>query len=580
YPGGFSARYGNALGGIIDITGRTAARKPSHQSDSTQGDHRPRVSIDANMTDCSIMAEADIGNGRSFIASTRRSFLGELMSFAAASVPEATIMTMAPYYWDYLLRFDNTFSPRSSAFFTLFGVNDELRLQATPSSLTSRANSSINLKNTFYMGILGWDYRLSSKGHLIMKIAGASGLNHFSGIDNLNNTVDYQSATVVSELTYRLNPITTMVLGCDIEATPSTISLQYRDKSGLKYLSQTKKQMLGDCGTFLMWQLHPRNNFNGKIGLRYDYYPQVDYFGPWLPQLADHPFFKNSTRFSGEPSLRLDATYTFRPNHVFTFAFGNYTQAPLRIEKPVYHQLDNVITTVSRANHVVGGYTWRASDMLSLELALYRNSQWNLSRPAFSDALITQGYNYVYDGRKKITGMELLLRRSRSRGFFGWISYTLSQSLEYNFDVNRFIPSEKDQTHNLTLTGTWFLPMQCDVGAKVQFSTGAPETPLVGYIYNEQTHTNQLLFGRPNSSRMPPSLTLDVRFDKKFTVKSCKYSAYIDFQNVGSLLYQSPQANPINEISVEKPINPQTHKQNKRYLYLLSIPSLGIRGEF
>ena len=69
YPGGFGVRYGGALGGIVEITGRRPKTDRIHGY------------IDGNLFDASFMVEGPISKNVSFLMTARRSYIADVLDY-------------------------------------------------------------------------------------------------------------------------------------------------------------------------------------------------------------------------------------------------------------------------------------------------------------------------------------------------------------------------------------------------------------------------------------------------------------------------------------------------------------------
>ena len=125
-----------------------------------------------------------------------------------------------------------------------------------------------------------------------------------------------------------------------------------------------------------------------------------------------------------------------------------------------------------------------------------------------------------------------------------------------------------DQTHILTVLGSYRLGRGWELGARFRLVTGNPDTPIVGSLYNANAGVYTPIFGKYNSERMGTFHQLDVRVDKRWTFDGWRLSTYLDIQNV----YYAK--------------NPEGYQYNYNYTQkstingLPIIPSLGVRGEF
>src|SRR5439155_1729086 len=87
---------------------------------------------------------------------------------------------------------------------------------------------------------------------------------------------------------------------------------------------------------------------------------------------------------------------------------------------------------------------------------------------------------YSNDGLGRAYGLEVLLRHEVTRNFFGWVAYTLSKSEERTSGTPQgYINGQYDQTHILTILGSYKLPFGFELGARFRYVTGNPITPVI-----------------------------------------------------------------------------------------------------
>jgi hypothetical protein len=137
-------------------------------------------------------------------------------------------------------------------------------------------------------------------------------------------------------------------------------------------------------------------------------------------------------------------------------------------------------------------------------------------------------------------GVEVLLRRQAKSGLFGWVSYTLSRS-ERRRD-GQWVAYDFDRTHLVNLVAGLPLRRNWDVGLRLQYQSGKPETITTGY----------------NAARGTGYLRFDARVDKRAVWRSWLLDFYVDITNIALL----PE-----EVQVGTVI---------RYV----LPTVGLRGRF
>ena len=126
-----------------------------------------------------------------------------------------------------------------------------------------------------------------------------------------------------------------------------------------------------------------------------------------------------------------------------------------------------------------------------------------------------------------------------------------------------------DQTHILTVLGSYRLGKGWQFGARFRFVSGDPYTPNNYGFYDENnaTYLPQASYP-PNGARLPSFNQLDLRVDKTWTYRTWQLSAYLDVQNV------------YNQGNVEGTSANYNYTQQSYATGLPILPSLGFRAEF
>jgi TonB family protein len=138
-------------------------------------------------------------------------------------------------------------------------------------------------------------------------------------------------------------------------------------------------------------------------------------------------------------------------------------------------------------------------------------------------------------------GLELMLRRQAKSGVYGWISYTLSRAERYR-DDGGWVPYDFDRLQLFNLVLGMPLARNWDVGVRVTYQSGLPETTTAGY----------------NAAREDGFAQFDVRVDKRAVWRKWLLDFYIDLTNVAVLPEEVTPGNTI------------------RYV----LPTAGLRGRF
>jgi TonB family protein len=139
---------------------------------------------------------------------------------------------------------------------------------------------------------------------------------------------------------------------------------------------------------------------------------------------------------------------------------------------------------------------------------------------------------FVNSGIGRAYGVELIVRHEPIGNLFGWVSYTLSRSERQDRSGEDWYVFDYDQTHILTAVGSYKLPYDLSVGAKVQYTTGNPSTPYSLGVYDvDQDTYSAFPTGAYNSERLPPFWAVSARIDKLFTFRSWQLLVYVDLIN-------------------------------------------------
>jgi hypothetical protein len=165
-------------------------------------------------------------------------------------------------------------------------------------------------------------------------------------------------------------------------------------------------------------------------------------------------------------------------------------------------------------------------------------------------------------------GLETLLRYKPDSRFFGWLAYTLSRSVLRDTPDEPEHPAQFDQTHILTVLGSYRLGRGWEVGSRFRLVSGNPTTPNSYGFFDENASTYLPLQSYPPfGKRLPAFHQLDVRIDKTWAFPTWKLSAYLDVQNV------------YNQGNVEGVSYNYNFTKSSYATGIPILPSIGIRGE-
>lgn len=159
----------------------------------------------------------------------------------------------------------------------------------------------------------------------------------------------------------------------------------------------------------------------------------------------------------------------------------------------------------------------------------------------FSQLIVSDpALNYSNAGTGTARGMEIFLRKEPTDRFFGWISYSLSQSLRQDGPGLTTYVYDFDEPSVLTVVANYKLNPGWDAGFKWLFSSGLPYTPVnLGDASQDVTNVNNSPVtyyipstGPVNSTRLPDYERLDISTSFKTVYDTWEWRVYFDIINV------------------------------------------------
>jgi TonB family protein len=138
--------------------------------------------------------------------------------------------------------------------------------------------------------------------------------------------------------------------------------------------------------------------------------------------------------------------------------------------------------------------------------------------------------SYANEGTGRVIGLESIVRLDL-QNTLAFVSFTLSRSERVNRPGEEASLFEYDQPLVINALATQKLPRRWRVGARVRYGSGNPYTPVTNRIYDLERREFVPVYGEPDSARLPPFFSLDIRVDKDFVFRKWTLTAYLDVQN-------------------------------------------------
>jgi TonB family protein len=544
FPGNFSAKYGRAAGGIIDV------RMREMESD---GKYHGLAQID--LIDARLLLRGPIPGLKNwnFEVAGRRSHID---AWLAPVMENSVGVRTAPVYYDWQGFVETRPTKKSYLRFGMFGSDDRLAMvmKDTDSSDPGFGNSlSAKMGIKHFQGV--YRHELSERLNVSATVAVGKDFERI-GAGSLLIDINYVPVLARGELSYKFAKSLTLRVGPDIIYYYADANIRapqppregepepgpYSTQPLLRYKDAI--HLFGPAG-YAEVDWTPTSRLKVLIGNRVDYFNLVDRL---------------------EYSPRLNARYDVVSGPLRTTVKAG---AGRFYEMPEITQMIDVYGSPglrsNRSEHYSVGLEQDFSANIDLSVeGFYKDlSDWAVS-VANSDG--STGFANLGEG--KVIGLETMLRWKPSERFFGWVAYTLSRSTRQDGPDEKERLFEYDQTHNLTVVGSYKLGRGWQLGGRFRYVTGNPYTPCVGGILQAGAGTYTCRSGETYSERMPAFHQLDVRVDKTWSFEDWRLTTYLDVQNA------------YNRANTEGTSYNYNYTKKTYQSGLPIIPSLGLRGEF
>ena len=162
-----------------------------------------------------------------------------------------------------------------------------------------------------------------------------------------------------------------------------------------------------------------------------------------------------------------------------------------------------------RADHVIAGYEWK-SEFGNIRVEGFRKDYRSLVTQDSVRFYANHGHGYA-------RGVDLFVQGTY-RWLSGWISYGYLDTRRKELDDPKEVPASYGVRHTLTLVSQYRATSSITVGARYTLSSGRPFTPVVDAFYDVARDLWRPAYGDHNSARFPDYQRLDARLTKLFSI--------------------------------------------------------------
>ncbi|GMV07283.1 MAG: hypothetical protein AMXMBFR53_35580 [Gemmatimonadota bacterium] len=474
--GGFSARYGNALSGVVEAESEDMPQ---------QGGHRVGLSLVQAAATSRLTVSPTVG------------------AWASASLTNVALLSRMSGQEDF------SRAPRSlqgTAGITIFPV-EGLRVKATALLANDQAARIVDVGgfsgpfssegDMSHLSVTGrWLSRDSRTGLTLAAVRSDVGSNTDYGVlrqarSNAENLLRLDGDLVAGGVRIRGGFEGAIITATARGTVPTTDRLA---PGSPERRLQDEEDRFGHAGGYVEAEGEPARNASLVLGVRVD-------------------------RLPGEEAVTVDPRVALgyrREEWAFRLATGVFHQGRWR---PRY-EIPNpgAPTGVPRvARHLV--------------VAAEREGEPSLRLEAYAKGY--GSYEGFRDGQHtrsgSATGLDAIVRWSRQARLNGWITYSFLDARARLADGS-VVPAAVDVTHSLTAVGRLAIGEHWEIGTTVKAATGRPYTEVLGIV--RDAVGSGPLYGATHAARLPAYVRSDVRLTRYARLPSGVAVAYLEVLNL------------------------------------------------
>ena len=500
YAGGYGVEYGVDSQAVIDISSKN--NSPTHFGGK----------FNLNLLFSEGLLQGKIGEKGFWYAAGRRSYIDlfiESLSFDAGAI------TNFPRFWDYQLKAGYDLSEKHQLSFNLFASGDRFALKLDGENVDEDFRGNIRFESGFEGAGIHLRSFLTERLTSFLSLTRSDFLFDVNVGPALSLNIDAPSYTLREDLTYDLNPKHRLESGLILGLEPGQVTGTFTripDEGEVDYDIRFEEKVPVDeyvRGQRIEGYLQDRYTvfpfLSVVFGLRFDYFNRTD-------ELSIQPRGNLLVELPNRSELQ--------------FAYGIYNQTPIpAILSPT---IGNPALKSSRASHYILELKRQLSQETEIKMAAYYKDLTELATTDEEAAYLNQGVGYAQ-------GTEIFLRHRRGNRFFGWVSYAYALSKRRDRAGEPYRPYSFDQTHVATFAASYNLTPTWEFGAKWQYRTGNPYTPVEDAKIQFDPRNGKPIYipiyAETNSDRLPTYHRLDLRVSKIFQLSDWKLGVFLELLN-------------------------------------------------
>lgn len=512
--GGFAARYGDRMSGVLDMTTVTP-------------DGSPRFRIGAGLPGGSAGASGALPDDRgAWIVEARRGSTDLVGRYLGAEEPR---------YWDAFGKLDYRLDADHGLRLNVLHSGDRLLFEEADEEGHERLQ-------TLYDSTYGWlTHRAVLGNRLYVDTAGS-----WAHIRQRRSGTEEEDEVDFSVLDDRDTRVVGARQGWSFAATTRhTLDWGWQlRRFDTRYNYFGTASFDTPLGRIRSASSDTRTQFAGRFRVEHQSAYLADRMRLLEPLTLELGLRYDRYRLTGEDLLspRLNLAYAVTDDSVVRLAWGRFGQSQRPYEVQV-EDGDTGLHPVEESEHRVLGFEkvfdrGTAARELAFRVEVYQRAVFN-PRPRFEN--LFEPINFFPESqpdrvriaprRSRAQGVELFLRGHLGPKVTWWTNYTYAAT-DDEID-GAWVPRLFDQTHSLNLDLDWKVNENWRLNAAWRFHTGWPTTPLtVERVPGGGDDIEWMpVLGSLNSDRMPVYHRLDLRVSRDWRWRGIALETFLDVQN-------------------------------------------------
>lgn len=496
YPAAFGSQYGNATGGVFDVT----LRDPRNQDFTT--------TIDASMLKTGIMVEGGLTDDQAFYFSYRKSLI-HLFLTTGEDVDGETI-SRQPKSDDYQAKYQWLIGDNQKLTFSATGASDTgaLTISANSDSALSDPDSigQSSLNTRFDQQALSWDYFADNQDNFSVTFAHMREQNKRT--QGSGQYVDLITERYNLGLQYKTNWFEDhhQMMGIDLQQIKSNYSFDMipsfctdhdadcEENKGVR--TQDTSQLKSNNSAFYisdLWDLSETIALD--LGMR-----------------VEHNSYTKQTFIHPRTALYWYATSDFSINT----KFGTYSRFPDMTT--ALKKIGNPNIKSPKSTHYSVGFAYELNDIWNSSLDFYYKDLGDMALSLPADSA-NAALHYSNDLSGTARGVEWVVNRELDNGWYGWASISWSKSDRTDLLTNKTTDYYLDTPMLANLVANYQLNDSWDFGLRLTVRSGAQYTPIIG-LKNNPRYPGFYLpkYGALNSKTLPMYYRLDLQANYNTTL--------------------------------------------------------------